>query len=388
VYLKKLELKNYRNYSHVDLNFSKDTILILGDNGQGKTNLLESIYYISTGRSHRTYSQNELINWDSDYSILRALVGSEEEDIGSDNLIELELRDDNNIKIKVNRVYCRKKSEFVSILPSVIFSPDDLRIVKANPSNRRNFLDSILDKIYDDFFSLRLKYQKILTQRNSLIKSIGSTANVKNNPTLETWNDNIVKSGIKIIEKRILLMEELRKKFIEYMNYFFTSTLVSIFYIFSWDRENLSVGNLTENMQEELVKGLEREFRLQLEKNLSKDLSYKTTTIGPHRDDFVILIGGKDIRAFGSQGQQRTASISLKLGELAALKEKLRRDPILLLDDVLSELDMERKKILVKIINNKFQTFITTTNISYLNEIDIDFGNKFLVKDNKISDLK
>jgi len=388
VYLKKLELKNYRNYSHVDLNFSKDTILILGDNGQGKTNLLESIYYISTGRSHRTYSQNELINWDSDYSILRALVGSEEEDIGSDNLIELELRDDNNIKIKVNRVYCRKKSEFVSILPSVIFSPDDLRIVKANPSNRRNFLDSILDKIYDDFFSLRLKYQKILTQRNSLIKSIGSTANVKNNPTLETWNDNIVKYGIKIIEKRILLMEELRKKFIEYMNYFFTSTLVSIFYIFSWDRENLSVGNLTENMQEELVKGLEREFRLQLEKNLSKDLSYKTTTIGPHRDDFVILIGGKDIRAFGSQGQQRTASISLKLGELAALKEKLRRDPILLLDDVLSELDMERKKILVKIINNKFQTFITTTNISYLNEIDIDFGNKFLVKDNKISDLK
>ena len=388
MYLKKLELKNYRNYSHVDLNFSKDTILILGDNGQGKTNLLESIYYISTGRSHRTYSQNELINWDSDYSILRALVGSEEEDIGSDNLIELELRDDNNIKIKVNRVYCRKKSEFVSILPSVIFSPDDLRIVKANPSNRRNFLDSILDKIYDDFFSLRLKYQKILTQRNSLIKSIGSTANVKNNPTLETWNDNIVKYGIKIIEKRILLMEELRKKFIEYMNYFFTSTLVSIFYIFSWDRENLSVGNLTENMQEELVKGLEREFRLQLEKNLSKDLSYKTTTIGPHRDDFVILIGGKDIRAFGSQGQQRTASISLKLGELAALKEKLRRDPILLLDDVLSELDMERKKILVKIINNKFQTFITTTNISYLNEIDIDFGNKFLVKDNKISDLK
>ena len=388
MYLKKLELKNYRNYSHIDLNFSKDTILILGDNGQGKTNLLESIYYISTGRSHRTYSQNELINWDSDYSILRALVGSEEEDIGSDNLIELELRDDNNIKIKVDRVYCRKKSEFVSILPSVIFSPDDLRIVKANPSNRRNFLDSILDKIYDDFYSLRLKYQKILTQRNSLIKSIGSTANVKNNPTLETWNDNIIKHGIKIIEKRILLMEELRKKFIEYMNYFFPSTLVSIFYIFSWDRENLSVGNLTENMQEELVKGLEREFRLQLEKNLSKDLSYKTTTIGPHRDDFVILFGGKDIRAFGSQGQQRAASISLKLGELAALKEKLKRDPILLLDDVLSELDLERKKILIKIINNKFQTFITTTNISYLNELDIDFGNKFLVKDNKISDLK
>ena len=388
MYLKKLELKNYRNYAHIDLNFGKDTILILGDNGQGKTNLLESIYYISTGRSHRTYSQNELINWNSNYSIIRALVGSGKEDVSSDNLIELELRDDNNIKIKVDKVCYRKKSEFVSILPSVIFSPNNLRIVKASPSNRRNFLDSVLDKIYDDFFSLRLKYQKILTQRNSLIKSIGSIVNMKKNSTLEIWNDNIIKYGIKIIKKRILLMEGLRKKFIEYMNYFFPSTQVSIFYVFSWDKENLCVDNLAENIQEELVKELEREFRLQLEKNLAKDLSYKTTTIGPHRDDFVILLRGKDIRAFGSQGQQRAASISLKLGELAALKEKLKRDPILLLDDVLSELDLERKKILIKIINNKFQTFITTTNISYLNELYIDFGNKFLVKDNKISNLR
>ena len=179
-------------------------------------------------------------------------------------------------------------------------------------------------------------------------------------------------------------MKELRKKIIEYMEYFFTDSVVEIFYVFSWDRENLSANNLTESAEE----GLEEKFCLKLKENLSKDLSYKTTTVGPHRDDFVILIDGRDIRAFGSQGQQRAASISLKLGELAALKEKLKKDPVLLLDDVLSELDMERKKMLVKIINNKFQTFITTTSISYLDELDIEFENKFLVKDSKISTTK
>jgi len=383
VYLKKLELKNYRNYGYLDLNFGKGTILIIGDNGQGKTNLLESIYYISTGKSHRTSSQDELIGWDSDYSVLRAIAISGK-DKNLNSIIEIELRHDNNIKVKVDKICYRKKTDFVSILPSVIFSPDDLKIVKASPSNRRNFLDSILDKIYGDFPGTRLQYQKILTQRNSLIKSIRSTADARGNPTLEAWDENIVKYGARIIRRRLHLMKELRKKIIEYMEYFFTSSAVEIFYVFSWDRENLSAGNLAESAEE----GLKEKFCLKLKENLSRDISYKTTTVGPHRDDFVILIDNRDIRTFGSQGQQRAASISLKLGELAALREKLKKDPVLLLDDVLSELDMERKKMLVKIINNKFQTFITTTNISYLNELDIEFENKFLAKDSKISTIK
>ena len=379
MYLKKLELKNYRNYEYLDLNFGKGTILIIGDNGQGKTNLLESIHYISTGKSHRTSSQDELIGWDSDYSVLRATAGSGM-DKKLNNIIEIELRHGNNIKVKVDKIYYRKKTDFASILPSVIFSPDDLKIVKASPSNRRNFLDGILDKIYGDFPGTRLQYQKILTQRNSLIKSIRSTADARGNPTLEAWDDNMVKYGARIIRKRLHLMKELRKKIVEYMEYFFTDSAVEIFYVFSWDRESLTVNNLAESAGE----GLEEKFCLKLKENLRKDLSYKTTTVGPHRDDFVILIDGRDIRSFGSQGQQRAASISLKLGELAALKEKLKKDPVLLLDDVLSELDMERKKMLVKIMNNKFQTFITTTNISYLDELDIEFENKFLVKDSKI----
>ena len=156
MYLKKLELKNYRNYQHLDLDFNKNAILLVGNNGQGKTNLLESIYYLSEGRSHRTYSQDELINWDSDHSVIRARVGSEE-DKTQEQLIEIELRKNSNFKIRINEVYQKKKSDFTSLFPSVIFSPDDLKIVKSDPSQRRNFLDLVLEKIDKSYYTAKLQ---------------------------------------------------------------------------------------------------------------------------------------------------------------------------------------------------------------------------------------
>ena len=392
MYLKKLELKNYRNYNHISLNFDKSTILILGNNSNGKTNLLESIYYLSTGRSHRTYSQDELINWGSNYSVIRALTGSEKNG-EIDHLIEIELKKDNSIKIRVDKVYQRKKSDFISIMPSVIFAPDDLKIIKSGPSDRRNFLDSILDKIYREYYNLRLQYQKILSQRNSLIKSLGSNINVSNNSTLEVWNDNIVRYGIEIIKKRYYLLEDFKEEFKSYMSNFFKDIDIDILYVFSWNREELLDSNNSSSNPGDysgsgpIENNLKEIFYSKLTENLKKDLLYKTTTVGPHRDDFVILINGKNIRYFGSQGQQRVASISLKFCELHTLKEELKTDPVLLLDDVFSELDMDRRKLLVKVINDRFQTFVTATNISYLDKLDLEFGNKFLVKDNKITAL-
>ena len=390
MYLKKLELKNYRNYSHVNLNFDKNTILILGNNGNGKTNLLESIYYLSTGRSHRTYSQDEIIKWGSDYSKVKALVGSEKND-ELDRFIEIELRKDNNIKIKVDKIYRRKKSDFISVLPSVIFSPDDLKIVKSGPVDRRNFLDSILEKIDGQYYKQRLQYQKILTQRSSLIKSINRKADAVSNSTLEVWNDNIVRYGTDIIEKRYRLLAEFKAEFKDYISSFFKGVEVDLFYVFSWDRGDspddfvdypdekiLREENFTENNLKDI-------FYRKLKESLQKDLQYKTTTVGPHRDDFVILLNGKNIRSFGSQGQQRIASISLKLCELDILRKKIKKDPTLLLDDVFSELDIERRKLLVKAVSDRFQTFVTTTNISYLDKLDLEFGNKLLIKDNKIA---
>lgn len=394
MYLKKLELKNYRNYSYINLNFDKNTILILGNNGNGKTNLLESIYYLSTGRSHRTYSQDEIIKWDSDYSIIKALIGSEKNN-GIDHLIEIELRKENNIKIRVDKIYQRKKSDFISMLPSVIFSPDDLKIVKSGPSDRRNFLDSILEKLDWKYYRQRLQYQKILVQRSSLIKSISGRAGAASNSTLEVWNDNIVRYGTDIIEKRYRLLAEFRDEFRSYVNSFFKGVEVDLFYVFSWDRGD----NLDEYTDYFDVKSYKKEnfiennlkdiFYRKLIESLQKDLLYKTTTVGPHRDDFIILLNGKNIRSFGSQGQQRVASISLKLCELDILRKRIKKDPILLLDDVFSELDIERRKLLVKAVSDRFQTFVTTTNISYLDKLDLEFGNKLLIKDNKIvvSDL-
>ena len=392
MYLKKLELKNYRNYSDIKLNFDKNTVLILGNNGNGKTNLLESIYYLSSGRSHRTYIQDEIIKWGSDCSIIRALTGSDESD-KKDCLIEIEIRRGNGIKIRVDEIYRKKKSDFISILPSIIFSPDDLKIVKSGPLERRNFLDSILERTDKQYFRQRLQYNKILTQRNSLIKSMGGITEDNAGSTLETWNENMVKYGTGIMEKRYKLLVEFRDDFKGYVSSFFKKAGVDIFYVFSWERgddlysyNNADLsnnGSRTKNIFN--ISDLKDTFTRKLKQSLERDLMYKTTTIGPHRDDFAILLDGKNIRSFGSQGQQRIASISLKLCELNILKERFKKDPILLLDDVFSELDIDRKKILVKIIGSGFQTFVTATNISYIDKLDLEFGSKFLLKDDKIA---
>lgn len=383
MYLNNLELINFRNYKSVKLNFKNRTILIVGDNGQGKTNLLESIHYISSGKSHRTSDQDELINWDSDYAILRASLSSKQ-------LIEIELRKKNNIKIRIDGVYYRRKSDFTSIIPSVIFSPDDLRLIKAGPSNRRDFLDDILEKLQNKYAAQRLHYQKILNQRNSLLKSMISPEQTNGNSTMEAWDENLAHYGSEIIEKRCNLLASIREKFIKYMNYFFPGMQADIFYIFSWDRSiqgaSINLDNPINsdnpiNLQSGTIKDI---FNTKLKQGFKKDLLLKTTFVGPHRDDLLITINGKDIRSFGSQGQQRIAAICFKFGELEVLREMLNKNPILLLDDVLSELDPERKKLLVNIIGDSSQTFITTSNLVTLSDIGEKFIDKLLVKDDRI----
>jgi DNA replication and repair protein RecF len=419
MHLKNLELNNFRNYKNVNLNFDRNTILIIGDNGQGKTNLLESIYYISTGKSHRTNDQDEMINWDSDFAILRASVNDDSPDLteGSGHLIEVELRRENNIKIRIDEAYTRRKSDFTSILPSVIFSPGDLKIIKSGPANRRDFLDDMLERIYRDFAPLKLQYQKILNQRNSLLKSITNEEQYRGNLTLEVWDENLVNYGSSIIERRCHLLDEIKKNFIDCMNYFFPDIKADIFYLFSWDKSIAEVnnraadnysdngdskGSLNNNTGDNInvsegkskekvtinIQDIKENFYTKLKENLRKDINYKNTMIGPHRDDLIILINGKDLRSFGSQGQQRIAAICLKFSEFTVLEEKLKKTPVLLLDDVLSELDLARKKLLINMIGNKFQTFITSSNISYLDDVDEKLINKFQVKDNSISIVK
>jgi len=381
VYLKTLELKNYRNYSYADLEFDRDSILFVGDNGNGKTNLLEAIHYLSSGHSHRTYIQDDLIKWGKDYFLIRAKILS-----GNNrrkHLVEIEARA-NNIKIKVDGVYRKKKADFVSILPAVIFSPDDLGIIKSDPGARRNFLDSILDVVHREYNTLRLQYQKILTQRNSLLKSVAGRLSSSHMNTLETWNHNLVRYGLDIISKRMEILESMRDVFAGHIGNFFKGTVPVMDYVCSWDRNGKSPDMKKTQIDRQKLAEV---FNKKLEEALDTDLARKSTTVGPHRDDIAISFDGRDIRSFGSQGQQRIAAISLKLCEIQVLRDKLSTDPVLLLDDVLSELDIQRRKKLVGIIRGRFQTFVTATNISYLDKLDIDFGSRFLVKDDTIKKM-
>jgi DNA replication and repair protein RecF len=239
MYLENLKIKNFRNYRDQDLDFDKNTIVVTGDNGNGKTNLLESIYYISAGKSHRTNKSEELINCADDFTIIRATVSERKEKPDSDNgkkekhLIEIELSRNDSIKIRIDRVPYRKKSAFISILPSVIFSPDDLRIMKGSPANRRSFLDGVIEKIQKDYQDLCNRYQKILNQRNSLLKSMGDINHTAGKSTLETWDENLVKYGSEMILQRLCLISEMKDIFTELMSKFFPGSKTEIFYTFS-----------------------------------------------------------------------------------------------------------------------------------------------------------
>ncbi len=371
MFLKNLELKNFRNYEHASVGFEKGTILIVGCNGQGKTNLLESIYFLSCGRSHRSPSAKEVIRSGKDFALLRACAVSGDKT----NLIEIELRRDNSYKIRVDKVYRRKKADFINIMPAVIFSPDDLSLIKSGPSFRRGYLDGILDRVVKDFPEIRLNYQKTLAQRNSLIKSM-APASGKMNPTLQAWNEKLIDYGKAIIEYRLKLVEEIKEEFASHMDYFFDKSAARMEYTASWQRQNR--GSLDD---------IEAQYRNNMERNLNKDIALGTTTTGPHRDDVYISLEGRELRNFGSQGQQRLASLSLKLCELKFISVKLKEAPLFLLDDVLSELDIGRKKLLIKMLGDKFQTFITAASADYLDGLDINIRGKYKVSNGTVSRL-
>jgi DNA replication and repair protein RecF len=425
MFLSTLELKNFRNHKEIKLSFEKNITLIIGDNGLGKTNLLEAIYFVSSAKSHRTNSQDDMIRWGSDYGLIRANTGSRANEIIASNvqenkyLIELELNPPNRIKIRLNKVAVKKKSDFVSILPSVIFSPDDLSIIKGGPSLRRSWMDNLLEKIYPDYYHLCLRYQKILNQRNSLIKSLNNEKNHMTNATLETWDENLVKYGSEIILKRTWLAREIKEDFSRYFGIFFNNADAGLEYIYSWERSGPSNNYHTVNDDADLrvlggkplnsmedyknnfhannlapaaeLAGITVTFREKLKQNFSRELGFKNTLTGPHRDDLSVLLSGKPVKSFGSQGQQRIAAVCLKFCELEILKKKLGKNPVLLLDDVLSELDSKRESQVLNLIGDSFQTFITTSNINYLNDFDaINSKNikKFLVTAESVSEIR
>ncbi|SFB23779.1 DNA replication and repair protein RecF [Acetitomaculum ruminis DSM 5522] len=336
MYIKSLELENFRNYSGLNIEFDKNTNVIYGNNAQGKTNIIEAIYISGTSKSHKTSKDYELIKFENKEAHIRTKVFSR------DNEYQIDLHLKKNMKkgIAINKHPIKKASELFNILNFVLFSPEDLNIIKDGPSQRRRFLDILLcqlDKIYLEELQ---KYNKILNNRNKLLKDIYFNKNLID--TIPIWDKQLVNCGNNIIKKRRNIIEKLNdvckdihKKLTGNAEYFF-----------------LQYENDVD----------EKDFLTLLNKNFEKDSKYKMTSAGPHRDDILFVSNGIDIRKFGSQGQQRTTALTLKLAEIEIIKERLGESPILLLDDVLSELDSKRQRYLLEYIYG-IQTIITCTGI-------------------------
>jgi len=348
-------LKSYRNYSFLEVSFNNGFNVIYGNNAQGKTNILEAIYLCTTGRSHRKNKDNELIKYGEDKYFIKLLFSKQER---KDNSIEISYSQKDRKSILINDIPIKKIGNLMGQLNSVMFSPEDLQIIKEGPSERRRFIDIALSQLKPSYFYNLQQYVKILNQRNYLLKEI--FLRKENINTLDVWNQSLAETGTKIIIERIKFINELYKRSNKY-HYNITN-----------DSENLEVKYIPSIKFDYEKDDIKSVFIKRLEAERNREIQKGTTLIGPQRDDIDIRINGASLKQFGSQGQQRTAILSLKLSELEIIKESSGEYPILLLDDVMSELDSRRREYLIENIKN-IQTFITCTDKNeFIKEIEKD----------------
>ena len=334
--IKQLKLKNYRNYDLLDLEFDSSTNIFYGDNAQGKTNILESIYLCGTTKSHRGTKDRDLIKFEEEESHIEAII----EKNGVPFKIDIHLKKNSPKGIAINKIPIRKASELFGVINIVFFSPEDLNIIKNGPAERRKFIDlelAQLDKVYLSDLS---NYNRIVNQRNKLLKDSYDKKELLD--TLDVWDMQLAHYGNKIIYRRNLFINQLNE------------ISKDIHHHLTGGREKLYISYEPSNGEIDLQKAIIN--------NRSRDIKMKSTSIGPHRDDICFMIDELDIRKFGSQGQQRTAALSLKLSEIELVKNITKDTPILLLDDVLSELDKHRQNYLLDCICN-IQTLITCTGV-------------------------
>ena len=357
--LKSIELKNFRNYEDLDLKFDSGTNILFGDNAQGKTNILEAAYVSGTTKSHKGSCDKDMIRFGEDESHIRTIVEKQ----GKEYQLDIHLKKNRSKGIAINKVPIKKASELFGILNMVFFSPEDLNIIKNGPSERRRFLDAEicqLDKIY---LSDLTRYNKILMQRNRLLKDMQHQPQLME--TLPVWDMQLVEYGKRLIRRRRQFVEEL------------SEIVTGIHRNISGKREEL-VLRYEPNIDAEFLED-------ELNRVREKDRKYAQTSVGPHRDDISFFIRGVDIRKFGSQGQQRTSALSLKLSEIELVRQTIHDTPVLLLDDVLSELDSNRQNYLLNSIHD-IQTMITCTGLDEFVRNRFQIDKVFHVIDGHVSE--
>ena len=334
--IKSIELADYRNYDFLTMQFDRGTNILYGDNAQGKTNILEAIFVAATTKSHRGSKDREIIKFEKEEGHIRTYL--EKDNI--ETRVDMHLRKSKSKGIAIDGQKIKKAADLLGLCNVVFFSPEDLGIIKNGPGERRRFVDMELCQL-DSFYLYNLNhYNKIVDQRNKLLKDMFVNPGLKE--TLGIWDMQLFSFGSKIIERRKLFAEQLNE------------IICGIHKKLSGGKEEITV-HYEPDVEIE-------DFEEKLKKNQERDTKTKITSVGPHRDDFSFMIGDIDIRRYGSQGQQRTAALSLKLSEIELVKKITRDNPILLLDDVLSELDSNRQNYLLNSIGD-IQTIITCTGL-------------------------
>ena len=334
--IESIELKNYRNYDELHMEFSPGTNILYGNNAQGKTNILEAVYVCCTTKSHRGSKDREMIHFHQDESHIKLNIRKNDVPYR----IDMHLKKNKAKGVAINGIPIRKASELFGIVNVVFFSPEDLNLIKNGPAERRKFIDLELCQLNKLYVHSLVSYNRILMQRNKLLKDLFFHPEYEE--TLDVWDMQLVQYGREIIRYREEFMGQLNE------------IIKDIHWQLSGEKENLKIIYDPNSSSQELEQDIKR--------SRPQDLKQKTTLVGPHRDDIGFFIDDIDIRRFGSQGQQRTAALSLKLAEIELVKKLVRDYPILLLDDVLSELDGERQNHLLSAINH-IQTMITCTGL-------------------------
>ncbi len=371
--VKLLELSDFRNYQNLQIDFAEDANLLFGDNAQGKTNILEAIYLCGTTKSHRGSKDKDMIRFDGEEAHIRMFI--ERDDIS--HKIDMHLKQNKAKGIAIDGIPIKKSSELFSLINIVSFSPEDLSIVKNGPGERRRFMDMELcqlDKIY--LFHLT-NYNKAINQRNALLKQLQYSKGLED--TLTVWNEQLLSSGTKLIESRNEFIREISK-------------------IAGKIHEKLSDGR--EVLKLIYEPNIEvNDYKKAMKESIQKDIATKMTNVGPHRDDICFQIcktdekmktekeAYEDVRRFGSQGQQRTAALSLKLAEIELVKERIKDTPIILLDDVLSELDRNRQEQLLSCIQG-MQTIITCTGLEEFVNNRLKHNRVYHVSNGEVIQLK
>lgn len=334
--IRSIELKNFRNYENLEISFDEGTNILFGDNAQGKTNILEAAYMSGTTKSHKGSRDREMIRFGEEEAHLKTVVVRG----GREYQIDMHLKKNRAKGIAIDKIPIKKASELFGILNIVFFSPEDLNIIKNGPAERRRFLDSELCQLDRIYLADLTNYNKILAQRNKLLKDMIYRPSLSD--TLPVWDMQLIETGKKIIRRRKQFVDELRE------------IVSDIHYRISGGKEELFL-KYEPNIDDIF-------FEDELSRAKEKDKKLCQTSVGPHRDDLLFSIGDVDIRKYGSQGQQRTSALSLKLSEIELVRKSISDTPVLLLDDVLSELDSSRHNYLLNNISDT-QTIITCTGL-------------------------